>query len=144
MAAVLLSLCNTIAKVVMRLTTLLLHMALALSLGMGTPHVVTTFLALGDITYTLKLGFCMYWHKHGCCSIIFVQHNCEGGDEADDIAPAHGASSVGTHVTAVVTCDPTNNINTIVVAKTVMYGNDFIFQHLTICLLQMFNAKLEG
>ncbi|GKA15535.1 hypothetical protein Tco_0695282 [Tanacetum coccineum] len=93
---------------------------------MGTPHVVATFLALGDITYPLKLGFCMYWHKHGFCSIIFAQHNCEGSNEADDIAPAHGASSVGTHVTAVVTCDPTNNISTIVVAQIVMYANDFI------------------
>jgi hypothetical protein len=40
----------------------------------------------------------MYPQRHGCCSLSFVQHASDGGDD-DVIAAAHEASCIGEHVT---------------------------------------------
>lgn len=61
-------------------------------------QLLETFLALGELTNWRRLGLLMYPQRHGFCSLSFPQHTCDGGED-DVIAAAHGASSVGEHVT---------------------------------------------
>lgn len=68
----------------------------------------------------------MYWHKHDFCSLIFVQHCCDGGDD-DDIAAAHGASWVTWHVTAIAACEPAKIITRIATPHSDLYVMDLIF-----------------
>ncbi|GJR43671.1 aspartic proteinase-like protein 2 [Tanacetum coccineum] len=58
--------------------------------------------------------------RHGLCCLILVQHSFDCGFD-DEMALAHGASCVGSHVTAMVTCDWTNNTRSRDVAHTAMY-----------------------
>ena len=64
---------------------------------------LATFLALGELTNFLRLGFLRYWQRQGFCSLILLQHSVDGG-LADVIALTQGLSCVGLHVTAIVTC----------------------------------------
>lgn len=62
----------------------------------------------------------MYLQRHGLCCLILVQHSFDGGLD-DEMALAHGASCVGTHVTAMVTCDWAKNTRSSDAAQTAMY-----------------------
>lgn len=64
----------------------------------------------------------MYLQRHGLCCLILVQHKLDGGDD-DEMAFAHGASWVGAHVTAIVTCDSAKSSNSTanVATLTAMY-----------------------
>lgn len=67
---------------------------------METPQVLATFLALGEVTYDLKLGFLMYPQRHGRCCFSWEQHCADG--LADDVnAGKHGDSCVTEQVAAV-------------------------------------------
>lgn len=72
-------------------------------LGQGVPQVLATFLAFGEFTNFLRLGFLRYWQRHGFCSLILEQQSLVGGDE-DVIALTHALSCTGLHVTAIDTC----------------------------------------
>lgn len=63
---------------------------------------LATFLALGESTNFLRLGFLRYWQRQGFCSLILEQHRLDGGDE-EVIALTHGLSCTGLHVTAIDT-----------------------------------------
>ena len=86
-----------------------------------------TFLALGELTNFLRLGFLRYWQRQGFCSLILLQHSVDGG-LADVIALTQGLSCVGLHVTAIITCvlarSSTSRVHT-----TAMY-DAFIFHSL--------------
>ncbi|KAI3735874.1 hypothetical protein L6452_15397 [Arctium lappa] len=93
---------------------------------MGTPQVLDTFLALGEVIYPLRLGFFMYWHRHGVCSFNFWQQVVDGDD--DDVkAGRHGDSSVTVHVTAIPAWDPAKIITRIATAHTAIDVDDLIF-----------------
>lgn len=105
--------------------------------GMGTPQVLATFLALGDVTQDLKLGFLMYPHRHGFCSFSFAQHCAVG--VADDVnAGKHGDSSVTEHVAAVAIWDPVKLNTRITTAITVVHAAVLISKYLEK------SAKKEG
>lgn len=70
---------------------------------MGVPQVLATFLALGELTNFLRLGFLRYWQRQSFCSLILLQHCLDGGVD-DVIAPTQELSSEGLHVTATVMC----------------------------------------
>lgn len=61
---------------------------------------LATFLALGEATNFLRVGFCMYLQRQGLCSLILEQHSEEGGTE-DVIALTQELSCTGLHVTAI-------------------------------------------
>ena len=63
---------------------------------------LATFLALGEATNFLKVGFCMYLQRQGFCSLIFEQQSLDGGTE-DVIAFTQELSCSGLHVTATET-----------------------------------------
>lgn len=58
-------------------------------------------MAPGELMYCFRLGFFMYWQRHGFCSVNLEQHAADGG-WLDMIAGAHAASCTGLHVTASV------------------------------------------
>ena len=57
------------------------------------------FLAPGELTYCLRLGFLRYPQRHGFCSLTFWQQVLDGG-AVEVIAPMHGLSSAGLQFTA--------------------------------------------
>jgi len=61
---------------------------------MTTLQALATLLEPGELTYCLKFGFLMYWHKHGLCSLNLEQQLVEGG-EFEVIAPRQGLNSSG-------------------------------------------------
>lgn len=69
---------------------------------------LATFLAFGEFTNFLRLGFLRYWQRQGFCSLILEQHRAEGGDE-DVIALTHALSCIGLHVNALETCTSAMN-----------------------------------
>ncbi|KAK2397472.1 Bifunctional inhibitor/lipid-transfer protein/seed storage 2S albumin superfamily protein [Trifolium repens] len=68
--------------------------------GKGVPQLLATFLALGELTNFLRLGFLRYWQRHGLCSLILEQQSLDGGVE-EVIALTHELSCTGLHVTAI-------------------------------------------
>ena len=90
---------------------------------MGVPQVLATFLALGELTNFLRLGFLRYWQRQGFCSLILLQHSLDGGVD-DVIAPTQELSSVGLHVTATVMCASARSSTS--TAQTAIYDT-FIF-----------------
>uniref|UniRef100_A0A8R7K6L5 Uncharacterized protein n=1 Tax=Triticum urartu TaxID=4572 RepID=A0A8R7K6L5_TRIUA len=58
-----------------------------------------TFLPLGESTYCFRLGSRAYWHMHGCCSFILLQHDAVGA-ALPMMAPAHGVSCSALQVAA--------------------------------------------
>lgn len=96
---------------------------------MGTPQAEETFLALGEVTNFLRLGFLMYWQRQGFCCLILVQQSFEGGFP-DVIAVTHGLSSVGVHVTAIdtsVSHAKTRNTTSITPITAILLYDAFIF-----------------
>ena len=61
-----------------------------------------TLFAPGDLINFCRLGFLMYWHRHGLCSLSLAQQAVLGFPP-DVFAAAHGLSCSGLHVTAVAT-----------------------------------------
>lgn len=107
-------------------------------MGMGTPQVLETFLALGEVIYPLRFGFFMYWHRHGLCCFNFVQQDFDGGD--DDVnAGRHGDNSVTEHVAAIAAWDPAKIITRIATEHTAMDVDDLIFS-----ISNSKNAKRDG
>lgn len=93
--------------------------------GSGTPQVFKILLALGDLTYGLKLGFMRYAERQDFCSFNLAQHVVEGGCD-DMIASTHGVNSMTLHVTASVTNNsPSKRTKNIIATKEVPF---FIFQ----------------
>ncbi|CAK7344255.1 unnamed protein product [Dovyalis caffra] len=92
----------------------------------GTPQALATFLAPGDAIYSLRLGSLRYPQKQGCCSFSVLQQVVDGGAE-DKIAPRHGLSIPGLHVTACDTCASAKNITTTTITKEDTF---FIFNNL--------------
>lgn len=90
-----------------------------------------TFLALGEFTNFLRLGFLRYWQRQGFCSLILLQQTVDGA-LADVIALTQGLSCVGLHVTAIVTSAFARSSTSR--AHTAMYDEAFIFHSLKICL----------
>jgi hypothetical protein len=68
--------------------------------GKGVPQLLATFLALGELTNFLRLGFLRYWQRQGLCSLILEQQSLDGGVE-EVIALTHELSCTGLHVTAI-------------------------------------------
>lgn len=60
---------------------------------------MATFLAPGELMNFCRLGFFIYWQRHGLCSFILAQQTAEGLP-AVVIATAQGVSCSGLQVTA--------------------------------------------
>ncbi|CAK7344253.1 unnamed protein product, partial [Dovyalis caffra] len=106
----------------------------------GTPQAVATFLAPGAAIYSLRLESLRYPQKQGSCSFSWPQQAVDGGAE-DMIAPRHGLTSPGLHVTACDTCASSNNITTTTAIKK--KDTFFIFNNLVIAIYSFSSLSVQ-